>query len=445
MAARRVAWGAVRRVHEGGAWAGPAVDTALSRSVLDARDRAFAANLAFETLRWEGTLDWLLGQVVHRPLGEIQPELLDILRMGAWQLHFGRVPDRAAVDTSVELARRHVGPQTAGFVNGVLRALGRAAPALPTGEGAGDVGRRLAMPEWAVDLARQRFGARAEDVLAAGNRPPGLVLRALPGTREHLLAELRASGREASAGRHPAAVAVPGGVAAEIAAVGEGRATVQDEASMWVGDAVVAAAGGDRGGRVPLVADVCAGPGGKTTGLAEAGVTVIAGDVHPGRAALVEGLAGRRTDVGARVHPVAMDAGQPALRAGGVDVVLVDAPCSGLGVVRRRPELRWRRHADDPGRLAALQLRLLRASAPLVRPGGALVYSVCTWPVVETRAVVEAFLADVPGWAAEQAHVGAGSRLDDDPGVQLAPDRDDTDGMYVAVLRRGSVLPGARS
>ncbi|MGH3665789.1 MAG: transcription antitermination factor NusB, partial [Egibacteraceae bacterium] len=123
LGSRVAAYRAVRRVHADGAWAGPAVDAALRRAYLGARDRAFAANLAFSTLRWEGTLDWALRQVLDRPLEGIQPEVLDVLRLGAWQLLYGDVPDRAAVGTAVDLARAEVGPQATGFANGVLRGL----------------------------------------------------------------------------------------------------------------------------------------------------------------------------------------------------------------------------------------------------------------------------------------------------------------------------------
>ena len=458
LAARRVAWTAIRRVHTDVAWASPAVDAALEASGLDARDRAFAANLAFETLRWEGTLDWLLGHVVRRPLPEVEPDLLDVLRLGAWQLRFGRVPDRAAVDTSVELARRHVGARTAGFVNGVLRALVRAGPPLPSGTDAESLGLRLGMPAWSVDLARQRFGPRADDVLAAGNEPPGLVLRVnvaddtaesssarRPGAgRARLLEELRAEGIAAHLGRHPKAVHVPGGVAARIDAVRSGRATVQDEASMYVIDAVLDAAG-SRDSAGALVIDVCAGPGGKTTGLQEAGARVVAVDRHASRARLVADLAQRDASparasglnpIDPSVVTLVGDAARPPLREAIADVVLVDAPCTGLGVVRRRPELRWRRTASDAARLAEVQRELLTASAALVRPGGALAYSVCTWPAEETREVVEAFLDAHPGWTPQRPAIDAGTVLDGDPGVQLAPDVDGTDGMYIAVLRR---------
>ena len=437
---------AIRRVHADEAWASPAVDAALERSGLDARDRAFAANLAFETLRWEGTLDWLLGHVVQRDLTEVEPELLDVLRLGAWQLRYGRVPDRAAVDTSVELARRHVGARTAGFVNGVLRGLVRSRPPLPSGTDATAVGLAFGMPAWTVQLARDRFGTRAEAVLAAGNEPPGLVLRAsAAAARDGIVEDLVAQGWDARPGRHPKAVHVPGGVASAIDAVADGRATVQDEASMHVVDAVMGAiadSGSDDAGARPLVVDVCAGPGGKTTGLAEAGAAVVAADVHPVRARLVADLATRAaaqpdTEAGSgTVRALAADAVRPAVRDQVADAVLVDAPCTGLGVVRRRPELRWRRSSSDPDRLGDLQVALLMSASALVRPGGALVFSVCTWPLAETQTVVSRVLTDMPGWVAEKPLIDAGTMLADDPGIQLAPDRDDTDGMYIAVLRR---------
>lgn len=439
LAAREAAYEAIRRVHDADAWASPAVDAVLSRSNLDARDRSFAANLAFETLRWEGSIDWFLGQVVDRELAQIEPEVLDILRMGTWQIQFGRMPDRAAVDTSVQLVRQHVGARGTGFVNGVLRALIRAKLHLPDGAGAEAIGVATGMPTWSVTAAVERFGARARAVLEAGNAPPGLVVRTAS-DRAVLAAELAADGWNVRPGSHPRALWIDGGVASRIPQLADGRLTVQDEASMFVVDAVMAAVvdpdGG--GGPGPLVVDVCAGPGGKSTGLGECGATVVAADLYPWRAGMVREQAARGGAAQAafgRVHVLSGDATQSPLRHGVADAVLVDAPCTGLGVVRRRPELRWRRAAGDPERLALVQQQMLQASAALVKPGGALVYSVCTWPVPETRGVVARFLAHNPQWRSEPPVITAGAHIDDDPGCQLAPDSDNTDGMYIAVLR----------
>ena len=437
LASRVAAYRALRRVHAGGAWAGRAVDAALRRAGLDARDRAFAANLAFSTLRWEGTLDWALGQVLSRPLHEVDPEVVDVLRLGAWQLLQGDVPDRAAVTTAVELARAEVGARATGFVNGVLRALARQAGRLPWPDAASDEGQglRCGYPAWVVAEARRRFGGRAPAVLAAGNEPPGVTLRAVT-DREAVASELRAAGLHPEPGRYaPEALrlgpADPGGLPAVV----QGRAVVQDEASMVVARAACA---GRTGAWWAL--DVCAAPGGKATHLAQLGRShgrgvAVAADVRLSRARLVVAAAAR---AGLPVGVVVADGTRPPWPPRLFDVVLVDAPCTGLGVVRRRPELRWRREPGDVERLAALQLALLRAAAPLVRPAGTLLYSVCTWTLAETEGVAAAFL-DAAGdrFAADDTPAVAG--VDGDgPGLQLDPDRDGTDGMFLARFARRS-------
>jgi 16S rRNA (cytosine967-C5)-methyltransferase len=264
-----------------------------------------------------------------------------------------------------------------------------------------------------------------------------VTLRAT-GDRDALLAELRAAGVEAEPGSlAPESIRAPGADPGRLRAVAAGRAVVQDESSMLVARAVV----GDGAGS-PLVLDACSGPGGKTTHLAQLGARVVATELHPARARLVAEAAARMAEGsgGERVSVAVADALAPPLRAGAFDAVLVDAPCSGLGVVRRRPELRWKRAPGDPARLGVLQLDLIDRVTALLRPGGRLVYSACTWTAAETRDVAEQILAlngdrleldDTAG-----ALGGAGSRLGDDPGVQLMPDIDGVDGMYVLVLRR---------
>jgi 16S rRNA (cytosine967-C5)-methyltransferase len=440
VASRIAAYRALRRVHTDGAWSAPAVDAALKEGTLDARDRAFAANLAYETLRWQGSLDWVLARFSSRPLGQLDPEVHDVLRMGAWQILHGRLPERAAVGTAVDVARAEIGQHVTGFVNGVLRNLVRQRDDLPWPSGAGDeaVGLRLGYPAWIVAEARTRFGDRAEAVLAAGNAPPGVTLRATTGDREALLAELRADGIAAEPGEGaPEAVRAPGADPGRLAAVREGRAVVQDESSMLVARAVV-----DPSLDAPLILDACAGPGGKSTHLAQLGAAVVASELHPARSRLVAEAAGRMAagTGGDRVMVLCADATAPPLRPGSVDAALIDAPCSGLGVVRRRPELRWKRAAGDPQRLAQLQLDLVDRVTTLVRPGGRVVYSACTWTDAETRQLAELILA-VSGDRLELDDTtalleGAGVQLADDPGVQLAPDTDGTDGMYVLALRR---------
>jgi 16S rRNA (cytosine967-C5)-methyltransferase len=440
LASRQTAFMVLRRVHERGAWSTTAVRTVLGRSPLAPRDRAFAANLAYETLRWEGTLDWVLGQVLERPLDQVEPAVTDILRMGAWQLLWGDAPDRATVDTAVELARREVGPRATGFVNGVLRGLARRKGTLPWPSQHDDQGLGLTTgyPPWVVAETRRRFGDRARAVLEAGNNPPGLTLRAR-GNRDALLGELAAAGVDATPGAFaPEAVRAPGVDPAALTAVEEGRATPQDEASMLVVHAVVAGLEPSR----LLVCDVAAGPGGKATHLGELGARVVAAEVHPARARLVA-RAADRLGLSGRVVAVAADGRRPPFHSAAFDAALVDAPCTGLGVSRRRPDVRWRRQPGDPERLGRLQLDLLEAAAQLVRPGGRLVYSVCTWPEAETAAVSRAFLAAhgdrfdaLPPSGIVAGTLAAESRPKNDPGIQMDPAAHGVDGMYVCCFRR---------
>ena len=430
VAARVVAWNILRRVNRDAAWTGPAVDAALRDSGLDARDRAFAANLAFQTLRWRGTVDWALGQVVRRQLDDVEPDLLDVLRLGAWQLLYGQVPDRAAVSTAAEVGRAVLPARTVGFINGVLRGLARRKGSLPWPDSDTVAGRalRLGYPTWIVAAADERFGADADRELEAGNRPPDLTVR-LHAPDPRIRADLTEAGATVTDGQLASEALRVNGIApgALTAAFGD-RLVIQDESSMVVGRTVAAVA--DPGA---VVLDVCAAPGGKSTHLAELGLRVTAADRHPGRLRRVAELADR---LGLSLATVVADGTRPPWGPGVFDGVLLDAPCSGLGVVRRRPERRWRRDAGDIAALAALQSRLLSASAACVAPGGALVYSVCTWTRQETVDVVERFLAQTPAFAME-AVPGMLRSAAPGPGLQLSSAAHGSDGMFIAVLRRG--------
>ena len=426
LASRRAAYRVLRRVHAHGMWASPAVDAALGN--LAPRDRSFAANLAFETLRWEGTLDWALDHVLKRP--DVEDGVRDVLRLGAWQLAYGQTPAHAAVATAVEVARAEVGQRATGFVNGVLRALARRWDELPWPDETTTEGLALATgyAPWIVAEARARFGGDARAVLEAGNVAPGVTLRA-EGDSDALVAELVEAGIPAQRGALAAdAVRAPGAVPGSLPAVAEGRATPQDEASMLVVEALLTAAP-----EAELVYDVCSAPGGKATHLAARGRRVLAGDRLESRTRLTAELADR---LGADVWVVAADGTAPPLAEGRLDAVLLDVPCTGLGVVRRRPELRWRREAGDPAELARLQSRLIDAAVLLLRPGGILCYSACTWTVAETTAVVDAALRRHPSLRALPTDLGAHWTPPGGPGTMLRPDLDGTDAMYAALLVR---------
>ena len=434
LASRRTAWQVLRRVHAEDAWAAPVIDSALRRSGLGPRDRAFATNLAYQTLRWEGTLDWALSTVVSRPLDEVEDDVLDVLRMGTWEILYGGTPDRAAVGTTVEVARAEIGQRITGFVNGVLRNVARAKDRLPWPAPDSDRGiaLRTGYAEWIVGAARARFGGDVTSLLEAGNDPPGVTLRAV-GDRDALYAELEADGHSPEPGAlAPEAVRAGAVDPAMLSSVSEGRAVVQDEASMVVARA---AAEGQQGQWRAL--DVAAAPGGKTTHLAQLGGWVASAELHPARARMIADAVAR-LELSDRVQPVVADGTRPPWPDGAFDVVLLDAPCTGLGIVRRRPDVRWRRNPDDVKRLAALQADLLEHAARAVRPGGTLVYSVCTWTVEETVGVVEGFLVmNGDLFTPEPLEVAGATVVQrDSVGVQLAPHSNNTDGMYICRLRR---------
>lgn len=421
LATRRAALAALRAVDDG-AWSNLAVPEAVA-DLPEARDRALASHLAYDTVRFEGTLDLALAQVLTRPLEQVEAPLRRVLRLGALQLLRTDVPAHAAVATCAALAREQVprgrAKGAAGFVNGVLRQLARRQDQLRWPDVATDPVGSLAVttahPRWVVAELADRLGHdRAAAVLAADNVSPGVTLRATSDDRDTLIDELRGLGLDAAPGGAPHAVRVPGADPRRLAAVREGRAVVQDEASQQV----VLAAGVRPGDRV---LDLCAGPGGKTTYLAQlAGPDappVVAVEQHPHRTRLVAEAVAR---TGGRVDARTGDAAAPPLDDGArFDVVLLDAPCSGLGVGRRRPEVRWRRTPQDVTDLAALQRRLVAAAAARLAPGGRLVYAACTWTAAETDRIADQLDRD-------HHDLVAGPRR------QLWPDLDDTDGMFHA-------------
>jgi 16S rRNA (cytosine967-C5)-methyltransferase len=385
------------RVETQGAFASAALRAAFDASPgLDGRERGLATELVYGVLRRRAQLDKAIAGRGRR-LKDLDPPLHDPLRLGAYQILFlDRVPAHAAVDAAVEHAKARRGKPGASLVNAVLRKLADTPPAeripspppLETDPVAhvaqvGSVGRPIAA-RWVEDLGPR---PALELALAQLELPP-LVLRTnrLRAQRAEVLEAVH--GTE---GAHPLAVHLPergGLLPAELDVVLDGRASHQDEASMWIVD-LLDPRPGER------VLDLCAAPGGKTTAIAERmddRGEVIAHDRTPKKLALVERAAERLGLSSVRIEPVAPDAGLVC------DRVLVDAPCSGLGTLRRHPELRWRFTADDVDRLVRLQRKLLRRAAACVRPGGVLVYSVCTVSAPES----EPILATLEGFELER-------------------------------------------
>lgn len=365
--ARRVAWDALRRIDEGGAYANLVLGPMLDRSGLSGPDRRFVTELVYGTTRMRRACDVLVDRFVTSPPDSATRSLL---RLGAYQLHFAGVAPHAAVSETVAIAPKRV----RGFVNAVLRRVADTPMVWPSDAA------RLSYPDWIFERLVGELGH--DDAVAAMERM-----------------------------NEPAPVTT------------RDDGYVQDRSSQWVAAAVEAQPG-------ERVLDTCAAPGGKATALAAAGALVTAADAQPHRLELVVANA---TRLGLDLESVVADATAPPFDPASFDSVLVDAPCSGLGALRRRADARWRVSPADVDELAALQRRILTASARLVRPGGRLVYSVCTLTAAES--------IDHP--------VPAGFEIDDRPptegewrpfghGWLVLPQDDDTDGM---VLVRYRALP----
>lgn len=410
---------------DAGAWSTTAVQRVIDQ-LKTARDRRFMSHLVYETVRWQGSIDAALTKVSSRPLDQIERDLLTILRLGVAQLCVSRVPARAAVDTSVILAKQCVPAArrdaAGGFVNGLLRAVGRHAPGFDwLCDDATDDVTRLSLttghPGWIVSAVLAHCEpAEAATFLHANNNAPGVTLRAIT-DRDATLLLLQDAGVDATAGAHPQAIRTDGFDPSRERLVREGMVVVQDEASMYVVDAAEVAPG-------HRVLDLCAGPGGKALDLAgRVGPTgkVVAVELHPQRAKMISDAAAR---VGLDVDVRVGDATKPPVETDEwFDRVLVDAPCSGLGTGRRRPEVRWRKRPEDVTALVGLQGELLQVAWRHTRPGGLLTYAVCTYTVQETRGVCESFHRTYP----EAVLITA---------KQLLPHVDDTDGMFYATWQR---------
>ena len=376
--ARRTAVAALVRIDTEGAYANLVLPGVLARSGLPERDRAFVTQLVYGTTRLRRACDWFVDRFTH---GELDPEVRAALRMGVFQLRFLGTPPHAAVSATVAVVPR----RARGLVNAVLRRVSEADDAWPSDA------VRLSYPDWIADSLTRDLGAdRAAGALEAMNGAASVSERA--------------------------------------------DGYIQDEASQWVAD-TVGAGPGDR------VLDLCAAPGGKATALAGTGAWVVAGDLRPARAGLIAANAARLGaqrletpgDPGGSVSGMVADGTHPPFAPRSFDRVLVDAPCSGLGSLRRRADARWRIDENAPARLAEIQTRLLDSAADLVVPGGSLIYSVCTLTSEETIGVAGRFAASHPDWAAMEV---PGSPWEPwGSGAILLPQAAGTDGMALFVWR----------
>jgi 16S rRNA (cytosine967-C5)-methyltransferase len=458
---RRAAYDVLAAVESREAYANLLLPKLLADRDITGRDAALATELAYGTLRGQGTYDAVLAACSDRPLDKLDPPVRLVLRLGAHQLLGTRIGAHAAVATSVDLIKSVAGHGPAGYVNAVLRRVSTrdtdawleiVAPDSATDHD-GQLAIRYSQPRWIVAAYRDALGdsvspaeGELEAALAAGNARPRVTMATFPGgqPRDQVMPSGAEPGRWS-----PYAFTLDSGNPADL--IDSGQAAVQDEASQLAAIALA---------RAPLAAeaasaagperwlDLCAGPGGKTrllAGLARTGTrpaNLIAAELHPHRAALVADALSRASRSRAGREVVVADGTRPPWPDGVFDRVLVDAPCSGLGALRRRPEARWRKGESDLPALAELQRALLRSALAAARPGGVVAYVTCSPVPAETRDVVTAAVSadpsveilDAPAVLADVPDLRSPSPLF----AQFWPHRHGTDAIFIALLRRGA-------
>jgi len=403
---------------------------------LDRRDRALALELAYGVIRNLTHLDYILSFYIKTgPQGLSEP-LRDVLRLAVYQIKYlDKVPERAAVNEAVEQAKLLGGPKAGGFANGILRTLLREPGRVTYPAGEAGLSIVNSYPSWLVARWVARLGNDgAEALMKAGNGHPPVTLRAntLLTTRDRLLELLLADGVEAAPGRYaPDSINVRGRGVAELPGFADGLFAVQDEAAQLVSMMLAPMPGW-------TVLDACAAPGGKSahiSALSGGLARVIAMDIGLDKLRLMkENISRLRLG---NVYPVMGDASYPPVK-GPVDAVLIDAPCTALGVIRRRPEIKYNRTGADLSRLAWMQRGLLDAVSGLVRPGGVMVYAVCSTEPDEGEDVVSAFLTDNKGFVAEDAGkylpVAAHCFVNEEGFMRSYPHLHGTDGFFAARL-----------
>ena len=449
--ARRIALEVIMAVRETDAYANLLLPVKLERARLTPPDAALATELTYGTLRQQGYYDAVIELAAGRSTDEIDSPILEVLRLGTHQLLSMRVAQHAAVDEAVSLAKEVGSRSATGFVNGVLRTITRSEPATwhdrvmakPRNDD-----ERLSLahshPLWIVRAFRQALAAEGrehelEDLLIADNFAPRVSLVALPGCAT--ISEIRGTQK---AKYSPLAAVSDGGDPALWPAVHEGRARVQDEGSQLAALALSRAR--------PITAgerwlDLCAGPGGKAALLAaearEGGAILVANEITPARAELVR-----------KALAVFPDPPQVLVQDGTLfgermpqqfDRILIDAPCTGLGALRRRPEARWRKQPSDVAELAGVQIALLESGLAALKPGGILAYVTCSPHLAETKVIVETVLRRADGVSrVDTVAVLAGvtkralelGESANDGHVQLWPHRHGTDAMFICLLAK---------
>ncbi len=447
--ARAMALEVLYRVDSEDAYSNLALNSVLEKYQPEKQDRGFVTEIAYGVLRTQNTLDWVLGRFLKKPVAGLTPWIRNILRAGVYQLmYMDKVPESAAVNESVNLAKRYGHKGTAGLVNGVLRNVVRNLPGItypdPEKEPLQHIAVKYSHPAWLVERWLKEYGfAETVQLCTANNAIPPNAVRTntLRISRDELKMRLEEEGIRVTEGRFSPETLILEGFKSVggISAHREGLLLVQDESSTLVGHALKPVPGS-------LVIDACSAPGGKTTHLAQLmgnSGRIVACDVHEHKLALIRENAAR---LGITViEPMLLDAAR--LHAGftrQADFILVDAPCSGLGVLRRRPEIRWRKEPAAIKELQSLQLAMLESAVACLKPGGVLVYSTCTITEEENIGVFREILRRQPvlkpeslaGYLPESINGMPGLETLEDGFVQFLPHRHGTDGFFIARMRK---------
>lgn len=414
---RKLALKILREIFEEGAYADLAVKNALRNSELDRRDKALATNIAYGTVQHLRFIDYQLSSYSARPIESLTPVIRDILRMAVYQIRFmDRIPDNAAVNEAVKLAKKNAFSASS-YVNGVLRNLLRGGFVYPKSL-KGRLGVMYSFPDWLVDLWLSQYGAiECEKLLEASNAVPPLSVRVNP-IKSSLVEVEAVCKSERTEAPEGLLIKEPSNIA-ETDMFKAGWLSVQDIGAQLAGIAL-APEPGDK------VLDVCAAPGGKTTHMAELMENegeITAWDIHAHKVELIRKNAER---LGISIiNAVCHDARKPdEAHLSYYDKIMVDVPCSGLGIIRKKPDIKWQRTAEDTESLAVTQSIILEAASYHLKKKGELLYCTCTINRKENEEIVEAFLKNHP----EFSLVGEWR--------QLLPHKDNTDGFFFAKLRK---------
>jgi len=440
---RQAAYETLLRIRKEGGFADRLIDIELSGGFLSGPDRGLYAELVFGVLRRQGTLDHILQQLLDKPMLELDPLALVILRIGLYQLTcLDRIPESAAVNESVNLAKL-ITPGTSGLINAVLRNYLRRRDTVTfpdrIKEPAASIAARHSQPLWLAEQWIDQLGAaEAEQLAEASSQQPPLMLRVntLRSSRDQLLHDFEMEGIEAAPSRFsPDGIALAGRhIISTLPGFETGLFAVQDEASQLAGR-LLGAEPGER------IWDACCAPGGKSCHIAQLmddRGELIATDISRSKLTLVQDNL-RRLGINS-VSTAVADLHQPdTFPEGTFDRILLDAPCSGLGVIRRNPEAKWRLFSGDITRLAAVQKTLLKNAATRLKPGGTLLYSTCSTSEAENELVVEDFLLHHPGFVLENLNdlFPAWSELFAFYGMfRVWPHRQGMDGFFAARIKR---------